>query len=132
MSGGSPLGHIGRELTWRTAASTPRPHNNLRLRKHGVHRKYLAVFIIGTTWLRGRADVQRCTRRVPSACIPIEPRQGLPMSTGEGARLFLYRNPPATGSRREVESEQWWQFVCRLASHDAWLVHRLCDSRLLY
>ena len=94
---------MGWELTATQAAALhPRPHQLiLRLRKHGVHRKYLAVFIIGTTWLRGRADVQRCTRRVPSTCIPIGPRQGLPMSTGEGARLFLYRNPLATGSRWE-------------------------------
>lgn len=49
--------------------------------------------------------MQRCTGRVPSACIPIEPRQGLRQSTGEGARLFLYRNPPATGSRQKKDCD---------------------------
>ena len=33
------------------------------------------------------------------------PLQGLPVSTGEGARLFLYRNPPATGSRQEKDCD---------------------------
>ena len=51
----------------------------------------MQVFHETNGMVAGTRQVYSYTWRVPSSCIRFRPLQGLPLSTGEGARLFLYR-----------------------------------------
>ena len=67
----------------------------------------LAGFYDKNDMVAGTRQVYSYTWRVPSSCILVRPLQGLPSSTEEGARLFLYR---ARGSAFDDRAEEFRRY----------------------